>query len=151
MSRLPTRRARESYPVASFRHEMDRLLDNFFGAGWPGTDLAEFAHFPALDVSENEDTVTVRAEVPGMDADDIDISLVGDQLTVRGEKKEETKDEGETSHRIERRYGRFERTVTLPGLTEADQSSAVCKDGVLTITLPKKEEAKKKPSKIAVE
>ena len=152
MSLLPSRRERRSYPVASFRDEMDRLFDGFFGPGWGlmSADLGDLGRFPAVDVHETDDAVQVKAEVPGMEAKDIDISIVGDRLTIKGEKKEEKEEKDKTTHRIERHYGRFERTVTLPCLTEVDKATAACKDGVLTIDLPKKEEARQKKLKIDV-
>ena len=153
MALLPSRRARErTHPIASFRDEVDRLFDSFFGPGWGlrTADWRDLGQFPALDVSETEDAVQVKAEVPGMSAEDIDISVTGDTLTLRGEKKEETEEKGKTAHRIERRCGSFERTVQLPCATDVAKAKASYRDGLLTIDLPKREEEKQKVRKIEV-
>jgi len=153
MALLPSRRGREQgFPIASFRDEMDRLFDSFFGPGWGlrTFDWRDLGHFPALDVSETDDAVQVKAEVPGLSADDLDISVSGDTLTIRGEKKEEKEEKGKTLHRVERRYGTFERIVDLPCAIDSAKAKATYRDGVLTIELPKREEEKQKVRKIEV-
>jgi len=137
------------HPVASLRDEMNRLFDSF----WSGEFLPEkfpFARaFPSVDVTETEDAVVVRAEVPGLEAKDVDLSIVGDVLTISGEKKEEEKEEKEKNytHR-EVRYGSFSRSLQLPASVDVENVQAECKKGVLTVTLPKTE--KEKARKIAV-
>jgi HSP20 family protein len=93
--------------------------------------------------------VLVHVEIPGIDAKDLDLSVAGDVLTVRGEKKEETQAGGRQFHRVERRYGRFTRTLALPASVDADHVEATTRAGVLEVRLPKKEEAKARrvPSK----
>jgi HSP20 family protein len=103
---------------------------------------------PALDVFEDEDKITVQVELAGMKKDDFDISLQDDMLTISGERKSESeKREGE-SFRSERSFGAFSRSITLPSPVKAEEVKATYEDGVLTVTLPKAEEAK--PKKIQV-
>ena len=100
---------------------------------------------PRMDVAEDEKTVTLTAELPGVKESDIDVSLVGDQLTIKGEKRSEHDEkkeaEGRTIHRVERSYGAFQRTLTVPYQIDPDQISAEFRDGVLTIRLPKPTDA----------
>ena len=103
---------------------------------------------PTLDVEETEDKIIVRAEVPGVDAKDIDIQLRNNVLTIRGEKKEESEKKGKEFHRRERRYGAFYREVSLPAGVDPSQVQATCRDGVLTITMAKTEG--EKPKRIEV-
>jgi len=103
---------------------------------------------PALDVFEDEENVSVQIEVPGMNKDDFDISLQDDVLTVSGERKSETSKREAESFRSERRFGTFSRSVTLPSPVKEEAVKAAYHDGILTITLPKAEEAK--PRKIQV-
>ncbi len=134
--------------VTRLRREMDRLFEDFFGPGRRAFKplVEEFA--PAVDVEETADKVTVKAEVPGMEAKDIDISLTGDVLTLKGEKKAEREEKGKNFHLVERSYGSFSRALKLPAPVNADKIEATYKSGVLTITCPKKEVAK--PKAIAV-
>ena len=97
---------------------------------------------PALDVSETDTAIDVRMDLPGITAKDIDIQVNGNLLTVSGERKEEKEEKGKTFHRVERRYGNFSRTVTLPCAVIESEVAAEYKDGVLTIKLPKTEESK---------
>jgi HSP20 family protein len=99
---------------------------------------------PAFDVAETEDEVIVKAELPGMAVEEIDITLTDGLLTIKGEKKREKEDKKENFHRIERRYGSFSRTFSLPVEVKADGIDASYKNGVLTVTLPKAEETKPK-------
>jgi HSP20 family protein len=131
-------------PFGHFRTELDRLFDRFFdmpsGLARQGfSSLAGWA--PSTDVSESDKAVTVRAEVPGVDPKDIEVTLSDDVLTISGEKKEriETKEEG--SRRSERRFGAFRRTLPLPSSVDADSVSAKYENGVLVIELSKREGA----------
>lgn len=103
---------------------------------------------PALDIFEDEEKVTVRVELAGVKKEDFDISLQDDVLTISGERKAETEQRGSESFRSERYFGSFTRSVTLPSPVKADAVSATYQDGVLTVVLPKAEEAK--PRKIQV-
>ena len=133
------------------RRDMDRLWDSFF-EGTPrrrGEERGEW--LPSLDVSETKNDLVVKAEVPGMDAKDINISLSDGVLTIEGEKKQEKEEKEADYHLVERSYGSFFRSVRLPKEVQGDKINASYKDGILRITLPKSEEAKKKEIKIKVE
>ena len=126
--------------LASLREEMNDLLNRFWSSSSEPFGLAEWS--PALDVSETDDAVLVHAEIPGIDPKELDIAVVGDTLTVRGEKKDQSEQKGRNYHRVERRYGSFTRSLTLPAAVDADGVTAKAHAGVLEIRLPKKEEAK---------
>jgi HSP20 family protein len=96
---------------------------------------------PSVDVSETPKEVIVKAELPGMDPKDIDVSVRGDILTLSGERKQETEEKGENFHRVERSYGSFSRSVKLPAEVDSGKVDATYKDGVLRITMPKTKEA----------
>lgn len=144
------RRMRRNFGLADF----DRMFDRFFEDSdeFAMRPFAEFSRSfnPTLDVSESDNEIKVSAELPGLNEDDIDVSLTGDVLTISGEKKAETEDKGENYHRIERTYGSFKRTITLPSEVEVDQVEANFKNGVLTIILPKRAEAQENVKKIDV-
>lgn len=133
--------------LAGLRDEIDRLFES---------PLAEFGRAsqwlsgwtPALDVYEDKESFTVKAELPGMKKEDIEVSLHDGALTISGERKSEEKHEDSGVCRAERFFGRFQRAVVLPAPVAADKIRAQYKDGVLTVTLPKTEEAK--PKKIDV-
>jgi HSP20 family protein len=129
--------------LSSLRDELDRLFES------PWTELARTSQLlsgwtPALDIHEDKDNFIVRAELPGMKREDIDVSLHDGALSISGERKLEQKFEEAEVYRTERFFGKFQRTVALPAAVAADKVKAQYKDGVLTITLPKTEEAKPK-------
>jgi len=134
--------------VSRLRNEMDRLWDEYFGPGRRALRPLEEAWIPAVDVSETGDKITVKAEIPGMEAKDIEISMVGDTLTIKGEKKVEREEKEENYHMVERSYGSFSRAMKLPAVVDADKVEATYKNGVLTVVLPKKEEVKPKAIEI---
>jgi len=152
MSLLPKRKTdrTERYPVVSLRDEVNRLFDDFFSGGFFGMPIRG-EWMPALDVSETAAQVIVKAEVPGIDAKDIDVSVTGNILTIKGEKKEETSKEEQNYYRMERRYGSFQRVLTLPAAIDASKVAAGYKNGILTITLDKKEESKGRTIQVKVE
>jgi HSP20 family protein len=129
--------------LSGLRDEIDRLFE---------APLSEFTRTSqllsgwtvALDVSEDANNVYVKAELPGMKKEDIDLSLHDGCLSISGERKSETSHEGAEIYRAERFFGRFQRTVTLPTPVDADKVKAQFKDGILMVTLPKAEEAKPK-------
>ena len=126
--------------LARLHGEMDDLFDSFFrGLDRP---FAGYKAWPAIDVAEEDDAIIVRAEVPGCKAEDIEISVYGNTLTISGEKKtsEEKKEKG--YYHVESAYGSFRRELTLPTDVEQDKIDAECRDGVLSITLPKAAKAK---------
>jgi len=133
------------------RREMDRLWDSFFEtrSRRRGTEIAEWV--PSLDVSETKNEIVVKAEIPGIDPKDIDISLLNDVLTIKGEKKQEKEEKEENYHLIERSYGSFSRSIRLPKEVQGDKINASYKNGILKVMLPKSEEAKKREIKIRVE
>ena len=132
------------------RRQMDRLWDSFLEGGLRRrADEEEW--LPSLDVAETKNELVVKAEVPGMDPKDIDISLSDGRLTIKGEKRQEKEEKGADYHLVERSYGSFIRSVQLPREVQGDKISASYKNGILKITLPKSEEAKKKEIKIKVE
>jgi len=104
---------------------------------------------PALDVHETEDAYVVEAEVPGLDKKDIEITVLEDLLTIKGERKRDDEVKEASYHRIERSYGSFQRSISLPNSVDSGKVTARFKNGVLHITLPKREEAK--PREIQVE
>ena len=125
------------------------FFDQFFEDFRLPSLFSEEAGFaPAFDVSETEKELIVKAEVPGMDKKDIGINLSDGLLTIKGEKKQEKEEENESFHCVERRYGKFSRTLRLSSEVETDRVDATYKDGVLKITLPKREAAK--PRKIEI-
>jgi HSP20 family protein len=120
--------------------DIEEAMSRFWDMGGNGWSLG--AAVPSLDISETDKAVEVKLDLPGVTAKEIDIQLNGNLLTVRGERKEEQEKKGKSYHRIERRYGSFSRSVTLPCPVQEDEVAAEYRDGVLTITLPKTEEAK---------
>jgi HSP20 family protein len=134
--------------LSRLRREVDRLWEDFFAPkGW-GLRPWEGEWAPALDVSETADKVVVKAEVPGIDPQEINLTLAGDVLTIKGEKKSEREETKANYHLVERSYGSFSRSLTLPAAVDQDQIDAKYEKGVLTITCPKKEEVK--PRAIAI-
>jgi len=128
-----------------WQNEMDRVLERFAG-GLP-RQFAQAA-YPALNLWEDSDRLCVEAELPGFELDELEIFVnSGKQLTIKGERRQVAA-EGGVWHRQERTFGAFERTIELPHDVDADRVSAEFKQGVLTITMPKREEAK--PRRIAV-
>jgi HSP20 family protein len=101
-----------------------------------------------VDITENENSYVVKAELAGLSKDDVKITMKEDVLTIRGEKKSETKSENENVHLLERRYGRFVRAFRLPSSVNSKKIDATFKDGILTLSLPKAEEAKPKEIEI---
>jgi HSP20 family protein len=127
--------------MTSLRKEMDRLFERFLEPMWPEMPtLGEWE--PKLDVAETKDSVTVKAELPGVEQKDIAVSLQEGVLTIKGEKETEKEENDKQYHRVERSHGAFYRAVRLPAAVEAGTVTATFKDGVVTITLPKAPQAK---------
>ncbi len=131
--------------LVSLRNQMNDLVRDFFGPE-DKEPLLEFE--PLVDVSETPEAITVKAEVPGMEAKDIEVKIEGDVLTLRGEKRSEREEKGKLFHRVERACGAFHRAFTLPVDVKVDAVKAVCKNGVLEVVLPKREPARTKEVKI---
>lgn len=134
----------------TMKKEMDRLFDRFWEVDLPA--LPTFgAWAPPLDVSETKDTIVVKAEVPGMDSQEIGLSLQDQILTLKGEKKAEQETKDEHCYRSERSYGAFARAIRLPGPVDASRVTATFKNGLLTVTMPKTAAAKGSVIPIKVE
>jgi len=132
--------------LRGFHEEVDNLIDNFFGNGENGGQLQTFA--PRTNISETKDAFEVTVDLPGMKAEDVDVSIEDGVLSITGERTHEEETKEKHFHRVERSYGKFQRAFTLTAPVEEDQVQAAYKDGVLTITLPKSEKAK--PRQISV-
>ena len=142
---LPAR-GRTKGDLARLHDEMDDLFSSFF-EGW-NVPFFQRSRFPAIDISEDENQIVVKAEVPGCQADDIDISVHGNTMAISGEKKQEQEKKEKGYCHIERHYGSFRRALNLPADVDTEGVEATCKDGILSIVLPKAE--KKKPKSIEV-
>ena len=134
-----------------------RRMDELMRRAWNdfpfgGLDEKEFGTewVPSVDISETEKEITVKAEIPGIDKKDIEISLEENHLVIKGEKRGETEETGKHFHRVERCYGSFYRSLQLPATVEKDKIDATYKNGVLTVVLPKSEEAKEKITHVKV-
>ena len=152
------------HPLVTLRDEVDRLFDDFFTGfaapvfrrrrleadPWRRFQGMFEGTFPIADVDERENEYRITAELPGMSEKDIDIGLAGDLLTLHGEKKEEHEEKGKNRYVSERRYGSFQRSFTVPEDADAEKVAADFKNGVLTITLPKRPDAKPPQRKIEV-
>lgn len=141
-----------------WERDMDRMMDDFFSRrmsplwpkSWFGAGEGEIAT-PAVDVYEDKDEIIIKAELPGMDKNDIEVNISDSELILKGEKKKEEKVEQENYYRCERSYGAFLRSVELPTGVQADKVKASFKNGILEVRLPKSEEAKTKEIKVKVE
>lgn len=162
----PVSRAGFAYPLDELRDELDRLWTSLTAApplhGWGARSGADV--FPAVNVSESDECITVEAELPGLDAGDVDIAVTGEELTLKGARPEPQpsaapatagtgpgngeRQKAVTWHRRERGTGGFERRITLPTAVDAGRVEAKLVDGVLTITCPKAPE--RQPHKVAV-
>jgi HSP20 family protein len=137
--------------MLNMRRDMDRLFDNFFEASpqtWEGQTNWQTNWGLAVDVSENEDSFIVKASVPGINPDDIEVTLTDNVLTIKGETRSDTESEKDKYHVRERRFGSFARTLSLPVPLKSDAIEATHENGVLTLTLPKAEEVK--PRRISI-
>jgi len=133
--------------LGDIQHEVNRLFDNFSGRPAQGT-AGERMWLPAVDVRETKDEVVLSFDVPGMSEKDIQLSITGDLMTVKGERRFERDDSQDTYHRVERVYGKFERTVQLAMPVQTDKVKATYREGVLEVKLPKVEAAKPHEIKI---
>ena len=131
-------------PLAQMQEEMSDVLSRFFGEG-------EGAISPAFDVSETQSDIIVKAELPGLRADDIRLSVENNVLTISGEKREDREEKQENYHVVERRFGSFYRSLMLPASVDPDKVDARFQDGVLTLRIPKTEQAKPRQIQIRTE
>lgn len=134
--------------LSTLRRQMDRLWDSFFG---PEPALFERGRWvPPVDVSENKDEIVVKTEVPGIEEKDISVTLSGDNLMIKGERKSEKEEKDKQFHRMERSYGTFQRVIGLPIAVDPEKIKANYVRGVLEIHLPKKAEGKPREIPIKV-
>jgi HSP20 family protein len=136
--------------MISMQRDLNRAFNDFFSTSTASNDLFERDWAPAVDIFEKDDEVNLKAELPGMTREDISISIENSTLTISGEKKRENEVSDDNYHRIERSYGRFQRAFSLPSTVDSQNVKANFKDGILSITLAKKEEAKPKKIEVAV-
>ena len=144
--------------LTHWERDMDRMMEDFFGRRarpwwperWSRTEEMEVKP-PIVDVFEEKDDIVVKAELPGIEKDNIQVNLTDHTLTIKGEKKKEEEVKEENYYRAERSYGSFLRTLDLPRDVRADQVKASFKNGILEVRMPKTEEAKAKEIKVKVE
>ena len=135
--------------VSDVHREIDHLVNTLWG-DFGRVNGAGAAWSPTVDATETEDKIVVSAELPGLSREDIKITLKEGVLTIEGEKQSDSESKEENPQWTERRYGKFSRSFNLPSEIDAGKVSAVCKDGVLKLTLPKAEEAKPKEIEVKV-
>ena len=140
--------------TAKLSRRMERLFDEMLGNGiWRTSEESRLrgTWVPAINILEGESAVTVTADLPGLSAEDVEITVEEGTLSIRGERKLEEASEGETYHRVERLYGAFERNFTLPNSIDVAKIEARFNNGEMVVTLPKREESKPRSVKIKVE
>lgn len=136
--------------LVGMQSEMNRLFDDFFTRSSENVDQPN-VWSPMVDISESNNEVLVIAELPGLQKEDVKINLQDNVLSLEGEKTQETEEKGKCFHRLERGYGKFERSFVLPTAVKSDKVKASFKDGVLEIKLPKADEAKPRQIDISVQ
>ena len=127
--------------LRTLQDEVNKLFSSNFAHGGD-RELARGAWSPTVDIYENKDQIVLEAELPGMKPEDVNISIENNVLTLQGERKFEKKDDRDNFHRVERSYGSFTRSFNLPPTVSSDAADAVFENGVLRLTLTKREEAK---------
>lgn len=130
----------------SLQGDMNRLFDRFFEHRGNGASSRRW--IPAMDLVENETSLVLRADLPGLSEGDVDIEVKDNVLTISGERRSESEEKGEGFHRVERAFGRFSRALSLPEGVDAEKIAASFKDGVLEVTVPKPEETK--PTRVQI-
>ncbi len=131
----------------SLQRQLNRLFDDALTpANWD--DSGNFSKIPAAELTETDDALHLKLEVPGMSAKDLDIQVMADRVAISGERKSETKSEEDGRTRSEFRYGKFQRVIPLPARIQNTNVTADYKDGILNLTLPKSEEEKNKVVKV---
>jgi HSP20 family protein len=128
--------------VKNLQDEMNRLFSLNFPRFESREEIVRGAWSPSVDIIEGKEEIAIEAELAGMNIEDVDVSIENNVITISGERKFEKKDESENYHRVERSYGTFTRSFTLPRNVVSDEAKAEFKNGILRVTLPKKEEAK---------
>ncbi len=136
--------------LVTSQSEFDRFIREAFSPALGEGEVSTRTWAPPVDIYENGDSLVLKAELPGVNPDDVEIRVEDNTLYLKGERKFEKEVKEQNYHRVERSYGTFTRTFSLPNSIDADKVTANYKDGVLTLTMPKKEEAKPKTIKINV-
>jgi HSP20 family protein len=135
-----------SREVDSLQSEVNRLFDTFFGGRPANAGLRRWV--PAMDLVETEDHLVLRADLPGVDPEEVNIELKDGVLTVSGERKGEHEEQTDSFYRVERAFGTFSRSMSLPERVEADRITATVENGVLEVRIPKPEE--RKPHRVEI-
>jgi HSP20 family protein len=128
--------------LRTLQEEVNRLFTGSMPRTFDDEGIARGAWSPSVDIYENKDQIVLEAELPGMKREDFDLSVENNVITLRGQRQFEKKDESDNYHRVERAYGSFTRSFTLPNTVSAEGANAEYKNGVLRVTLPKREETK---------
>jgi HSP20 family protein len=136
--------------LRTLQEEVNRLFSTNLTRGF-GEEIGRGAWNPSVDIYENKDHIVLEAELPGMNREDFELSVENNVITLRGERQFEKKDETDNYHRVECSYGSFTRSFTLPQTVSADGATAEYRNGVLRVTLPKREETKARRIKISGE
>lgn len=128
--------------LRTLQEEVNRLFSTNLTRGFGEEGIGRGAWNPSVDIYENKDHIVLEAELPGMNRDEFELSVENNVITLRGERQFEKRDESDNYHRVERSYGSFTRSFTLPQTVSADGATAEYRNGVLRVTLPKREETK---------
>jgi HSP20 family protein len=137
--------------VRTLQEEVNRLFSTNLTRGFGEESIGRGAWNPSVDIYENKDQIVLEAELPGMNREDFELSVENNVITLRGERQFEKKDDTDNYHRVERSYGSFTRSFTLPHTVSAEGATAEYRNGVLRVTLPKREETKARRIEIAGE
>src|SRR5256714_4140687 len=135
--------------LRTLQDEVNRLFSSNLSRTFDDEGIARGAWMPSVDIYENKDQIVLEAELPGMNRVDFDLTIENNVITLRGERHFEKKDESDNYHRVESSYGSFSRSFTLPQTVSGEGAKAEYNDGVLRVTLPKKEETKARRIEIA--
>jgi HSP20 family protein len=137
--------------VSGIQRELNNVFNSFLHGGVQADETIHGSYWtPAVDIAEQENEYIVKMELAGVAKDDVKINLESNILTIKGEKKQEKEEKNKNFHRVERTYGSFQRSFTLPTTVKSEKIDAEFKDGVLSITLPKLEESKPKQIEVKV-
>ena len=137
--------------LRSLQDEVNRLFSSNFSRSYGDEGIGRGAWTPSVDIFENKDQIVLEAELPGMNREDFELTIENNVLTLRGERRFEKTDEGDNYHRVERSYGAFTRSFTLPQTVSGEGANAEYKNGVLRVALPKREEVKARRIEISGE
>lgn len=136
--------------ILDMQRGINRMFDRFFRGGLWEEDLVPSTWSPEVDIGEEDGRFVVKVELPGVDKANVKITTQDNILTIRGEKKQERESKGSNYHRVERSYGSFQRSFSLPSSVKNDKIEASFSDGVLSVALPKAEEAKRKAIEVKI-